>query len=244
MTLKELLEGVGPRTLLHYTDYHALKKILDTGKLEAFEYPGTKSNTKQIATVRPSMANKDNVKQLSSGTRGGVKIIIDASKMSDSARGAKIKTVAEFPIIHKQEIKKKLNVSDRKLELVLKELDKHYKRFGETEDDLVSDEAVKNLKMIEKKLGLTRLKSAIASYELYLERRINREGEERITVKHPKSSIPVNNKYIKIELMDPYEGKAFSSRVGAQKTIKKNKGLFVDNKHLKDILSPNFIKGK
>ena len=225
MTFNELYlnEGIGPRTLYHYTTYSALENILEMDKpaLKAHVYEGTPKGKLQISFVRPSMSNQEKVEELSSGAKGGVRIIIDGSKITDKVRGAKIKTIAELPVMFKNELIKHTGIKNPKqLNLFIKRgmdfLEKNQDETGESEEFesfLAKNGIVKNSKREKKyiKNDLARYKSYTSSREREGEERITvpkykkyisskeKEGAERITI--PKYSVDLDPSYSKIELI-------------------------------------------
>jgi len=257
MTYYEILlsEGIGKRVLHHYTNYDSLFNILKSKQLNAKKYPGTKKGTVQVATVRPSMSSSKNLGTLGSATDGGVKFIIDASNISDSVRGAKINTIAEIPYDTKKEISKihpSFFKNEKKLNLLLKKIQKFVpedEKSFETRrmapmkltkvivDKLKQDgvelekDRYKNQEVLEKIVRL-------ALFHTVMLRK--REGEERITLKDlygknskNKTGLPLNKKYIKIELIKApkqYELK------GLKEALLKNKNLFIQNDIYKKIV--------
>jgi hypothetical protein len=246
MTFNDLLliEGIGKRTLHHYTDYSSLLKILRDKKIDGYQYPGGKDDEVQVATVRPSMANPKNLKHLGSSTDGGVDFIIDASALSDKVRGAKIKTIAELPFVSLKEIRKKhpvlkdvkkTNALIKKIEKTIKKVNKgkNY-RAQELAHKVVNDLILNGVEILEDKYDNRDLLFFVVSKVIMLSRfHNNREGEERVSLKNKKAGIPLNKKYIKIELK---EFPPNFSKKGLKEALLKNKDLFIQNNIYKEII--------
>ena len=224
MNIKKFInEGIGERTLYHYTKYSHLTNMLRTGLIRAMKYPGTPEGTVQIATVRPSMVNDKNIQQLSSGSIGGVRLVFDGAVLSDSIRGIKIVTIAELPAYHYQELLDLTKFKESKLDSIIQEL----------EDNDYEDVLFKY------KLSKKKIKEFIDIYKEYKKYIINREGEERITIKSDKDMdfLDLNPKYVKIELLKPFPSKTIVDfKPELIKLIKENKKLFIENDIYKDLI--------
>ena len=248
-----LREAIGERELHHYTTYTSLEDILKDKYLEMKSYPGTPKGTSQLATVRKSMANKENLSNLSGGTEGGVKIIIDASKLSDTVRGAKVKTVAEFPVAYgsmlRQDFGKKNEKNFNKILKELKSIVEKYPvllkkvEFRKTTTvhlkDLYGAKPYSAMKTFLKKWDIEQgINLIINTYRRYKAHLSEREGEERITLKRKdrlNTKLPLNKKYIKIELTKPYEARKFYKKK-MKEVIVNNQELFVKNEFYKELM--------
>lgn len=257
MTLRE---AIGERELHHYTIYHALENILKTGNLRLRDYVGTPKGTGQLATVRPSMISKENLENLSGGSNGGIKIIIDASKASDAVRGLKVKTIAELPLMFKEQIEGKVGKRNRNnIQKIMKELLSmlkihpslnSYLSTHETKEktkEIIGDKAFDAVKEFMDKwnIKLTQPAELINTAKRYRRYVKEREGEERLTIKDTgrnkkHSFLPLNKKYIKIELMKQPNKAAGLNKQYMEKLVrqmKKHKDLFIKNDIYKDIIS-------
>ncbi|RLD64476.1 MAG: hypothetical protein DRJ01_00620 [Bacteroidetes bacterium] len=248
-----LKEAIGERELHHYTDYNSLESILDDGFLKLDYYEGTKDGESQLSLVRPGMVNKENLKNLSSGATGGVKFIIDASKMSDTVRGAKIKTIAELPIMFKRQIKSMMNYGRGKdVDKMLKEMETLSKKYpkltttllpsGTTNEEMkkyLGDKTSAELNKFMYKWDMDKYPTTfLNAYRRYRKNSREREGEERLTLKSKNrlhARLPLSTKFMKIELTKPYQADKFYKEMLAKK-IRKNKNLFVMNDIYKDIV--------
>lgn len=249
-----LREAIGERELHHYTKYVFLQNILKAGALRLNKYVGTPKGHGQLATVRPSMITKENLENLSSASDGGVKFIIDASKASDAVRGLKISPLAELPVMHREEIEKMVGPrNSKKINLIMKELVslmKKYPKLGsytatydtkENTKEIFGEEAYDAVvKHMEKwNYSMTRPNHVMNVAKRYRKYTDSREGEERLTLKNKgqhEQSLPLNKKYIKIELTKPDD---MNDRLYKEKLVremKKNKDLFVQNDIFKDMI--------
>lgn len=223
MNLKEQLlsEGIGERELHHYTDLLSLFDILKSKSINGFDYnsflEGDKGK-KVISTVRPSMANKKNLEKISGNASGGVKIIVDGSKLSDTVRGVKMKPIAEYPLIDMNVIKttmkpgKKINTFLNKMFGLMKA--KQTAVIKDKIDKLLTDN------IHEEKIDTVRTLTRAALRDF-----VHREGEERIVLK--KGNLPLNAKYLKIELHNKLMHKRINSY--RRKLLLDNKKYFVIN---------------
>lgn len=251
MNILELLaEGVGERTLLHYTNWSGLSGMLDANKLKGFNYYLGGDGKYQIATVRPGMAtDKTKVAKLSGATDGGIKIKIDASVLSDKARGVKIKTVAEYPVASLDIISQysgqpkgtKLNSFIKKLGRDIKAIEK---KTGIKATMTKSSKFVKEFLKVygeeyDKYGGERDLQLIIEHYVGLIAEHKDREGEERITLKKG-DGIPLDHKYIEIEIQGT--DKFFShmttrNQKKIQDLMKKRSRLFKKNDNYKKIMN-------
>jgi len=232
MNIKDLSEGIGQRTLYHYTTYYALYKMLQENKIKAFKYVGTPKNKYQIAAVRPSLVNDRNLKELSRGTEGGVKIIFNMEILSDAIRGVKILNIAEVPILHFEDMKDISKLTDLSLKELIKKLNK------KTKDNF----KLKLTKSISNILNDYKIKNKEKFFEFYKEYKrfliSAREGEERITI--DKEYIRLNSKFMKIELVKPYpEDHYLKFKDKLINQIIDNKKYFIENS-----IYDELIKGK
>ena len=257
--LKESLnEGIGERTLYHFTDYAALNDILKSEALKMRRYHGTEQGEVQLCTVRKSMECKAN--DLSGSSNGGVKIIIDASKLIDSVRGVKIKKVAEYPRVYMEDQRRNLQTdtghkfTDKELNSLLKDIKTFQKKYNikpDTYKDIIDipDEQINELKSLSKKyynvmvphlVKILRTSTGSRGLKKYTQ---DREGEERITKKGRwDDQFPINKKYIKIEITKPSMLKAHVRNTDddlkdLEKNMRKHKDLFVQNENYDLILS-------
>ena len=249
MTAFEVLlnEGIGPRTLYHYTDYTSLENILDDKELLGFKYVGTKNGELQVAVVRPSMANKKNLEALGSETNGGVKIIIHADKMigNNKARGIKLKTIAELPTIpmNRMKVEKyKYKDSKRVFQKAKETLKSHGYKFSKNSADY-DDDADRAANLIaddfhfsdDKIKNIDIMKNMILSWLRMEQLAKKREGEERLTFKdNGRDSIPVNKEFMEIELTKIPKDNIISKDLKV--LMKKNKDLFKINDVYKKVL--------
>ncbi len=249
-----LREAIGERELHHYTTYNSLEDILKDGFLKLSYYEGTKDGESQLSLVRPGMVNKENLSNLSSGASGGVKFIIDASKMSDNVRGAKFKTIAELPVMFKRQIEQMVGPSNKKnINKIMKELMSMLKTYPsyfsitpshstkEQVKKYYGDRAYKEVeKFIEKwNIKMTAPMSVMNVAKRYYKHTKEREGEERLTLKKKgmlHAKLPLNTKFMKIELTKPYPDMGDFYKRKMAKLIEKNKNLFVMNDIYKDIV--------
>jgi len=232
MNIKDLLEGIGKRTLYHYTTYYALYKMLQEDKMIAFKYVGTPKGKYQIATVRPSLVNDRNLKELSGGSEGGVKIIFNAEILSDTIRGVKILNIAEVPILHFEDMMKAGKLTDSSLKKLIEKLNKKTK----------NNFKLKLTKSISNILDEYKIKKKDKFFEFYKEYKrfliVAREGEERITI--DQEYIRLNSKFMKIELVKPYpEDHYLKFKDKLIDQVIENKKYFVENS-----IHDELIRGK
>ena len=200
------------------------------------------------------MASEDKLKDLSSGAAGGVKFIIDASKMSDTVRGAKIKTIAELPVMFKRQIKSMMKYGRGKdVDKMLKQMDALTKKHPKLRSVLLPSYSTN--KEVEKYLGSENYKAImqfmykwdmdkypttfLSAYRRYKTNVREREGEERLTLKNKNklhAKLPLNKKFMKIELTKDYESKDKFYRELLAKQLRKNKDLFIINDNYKKIV--------
>lgn len=221
MNLKEQLlsEGIGERELHHYTDIDGLFGILKSQTINGLNYTSFKGDKgkNSVATVRPSMSNEKNLDALSGSSSGGVKFIIDGSKLSDLVRGVKLKPLAEYPLTDMNVIRSTLKPG-KKLNPFLNSMFKLMKQKPSQEiSNKISKLLSDNVKDGSEDTVRSLTKASLRDF-------IKREGEERIVLK--KGSIPLNPKYIKIELDDKKNFKINSYR---RKLLLDNKKYFVIN---------------
>ena len=243
MTIIEALqieEGVSPRNLFHFTDIRGLKSILKSKRLKMDNYIGDKKTSVSLAVVRPSMANPKNVESLSGSSSGGIKFVIKASELSDTVRGAKLKKIAEYPLQYTKSLERSINsiINDnpKVLKLIKKELDKIYrltKGFNPYYNkSRKTPEVDKILDGLTSKYQITStiLTKWISRYTALTNELQKREGEERITLKkgtdEKPSSIPLDRKYITIEIVDFKR----SIQNAPRKTIEEFCDVVYDNK--------------
>jgi hypothetical protein len=245
-----LSEGIGKRTLLHFTDPSYLKDIFKSKMLKGFKYKYNNSGElKTVATVRPGMANKKNVDKLSHASGGGIKIIIDAEKLSDSLRGVKIKPFAEFPMSAFERIRIHSGKTKQEMQAVINSFNKdvgaNYRKFykGKTSEEIsIANKRIRALlSPIQKKHNLdnTTFSMIRNKYMDYLDTIVNREGEERIVLKG--EGIPLDSKYMKFQIMKKSDEKIreeLSYDPDLPKIIMKNKGMFIQDENF-----DRFVKG-
>jgi len=237
MKLRELLESGPRRKLFHYTNPYSLLQILLDGKIKSNKYDAGPTG---IATVRPSMSDKQSLKLLSSNIHG-VKIIIQLDVLKDKVRGVKSEPIAEHPISSKDNIIRALMTRA----LLSKQEANRY--------------ANKILKFDIKKIGKKELRSwllkefnkpslapaadamwdHIRNFQSLSKRR---EGEERIKIKE----IPLSKDYIQIELNDDFNTflsaknfgpgvkDIFDKKTKWKEMLKKYNNLFIKNKAFND----------
>jgi hypothetical protein len=251
MNILELLsEGIGERTLFHYTNFSGLSGMLETNKLKGFNYYLGGNGKFQIATVRPGMAtDKGKVAKLSGATDGGIRIKIDAASLSDRARGVKIKSVAEYPISSLDIISqysgvakgKELNSFIKKLGRDIKAIEK---KTGIKATMTKSSKFVKEFLKVHRKEydkygGDKDIQMLIEHYVGLIAEHKDREGEERISLKKGEG-IPLDHKYLEIEIQGT--DKFFShmttrNQKKIQDLIKKRSRLFKKNDNYKKIMN-------
>ena len=251
MNILELLtEGIGERTLYHYTNWGYLLRILKSGYLKTAMYSGG-NKTFQISTVRPSKTDQKNLEILSGSTDGGIKFIINASKLSDNVRGAKIKTIAEYPTVFAENIGDLARIKGDKIKPFVHQFGKDRNKIIKENNLKLKDkttlsklhfdeELSKKLKELPsyKKYSLILLTKMSGNYSIFQNTSKEREGEERITFKK-NTKIPLDKRYIKIEIE---KGHGFYNildkerRLEIIKLMKKQKDLFVQNLLYKNII--------
>ena len=249
MNLKEYLEeGIGPRTLYHFTDAQGLLGILQSNVLLGQGYGSTTKHGKDdICLVRPSMAHKKNMEKLSSSSNGGVKLIIDASKLSDKVRGVKIRPVAEFPTVFLSFVRRITGFStDKKIYKVAKGVAEYHKKKmeiskikkGKKKEDYSKElQELHNEYYNRLKIHPSQLYDLSNKYVQLIASK-NREGEERISVREG-DAVPINESYVKIEIMDArkvFKETYADERNDLLKAIRKNSKFFVRNDELKKLL--------
>ena len=244
MNILDLLnEGIGERTLYHYTNWNYLLRILKSGHLKTAMYSGG-NKTFQISTVRPSKTDAKNLEMLSGSTDGGIKFIIDAAKLSDNVRGAKIKIIAEYPVIFAENIGDLAGVKGEKIKPFVHQFGKDIKRITKENNLKLKDkttlsklhfdeELSKKLKELPayKKYTTTLLTKMAGNYSIFRNTSKEREGEERITFKK-NTKIPLDTRYIKIEIEKAhgfYSILTQDRRLEIIELMKKHKNLFVQN---------------
>ena len=230
MRIENLIEGIGERKLYHYTNFYALKDILASKQLKGFKYKIRGDEGYQIATVRPSMANKKNIGQLSKGTdQQEVRIIINASKLSDNIRGTKIRSIAEYPKEDTEKFKKLLGSRSKEVNSFIKEINAYAKKYPEYKNRN-TPKGLRDIEKILKRYGVDKKeKEEALRFQLGLSHySVNREGEERINIK--KDHIPLSPNFIKIELLKKPKG------AWVRKMVMDNRHYFVKNKVLEDLL--------
>jgi len=223
--LQLLTEGIGERTLFHYTNYSKLIKILQSGHLKTSLYAGGKGKH-QLATVRPSStANEAQISALSGATDGGVKFIITADKLvgNNKVPGARIEPIAEYPVSYKENVGDfsglkgaelttfitKLGKAIKKIEI---DLDLDYENANIMQKSKMMD-ALKEIKPFNK-MNIKSLERIVNQQQMHRitsgggkftekgekkDKKFHREGEERITFKK-QQNVPLDNKYIQISL--------------------------------------------
>jgi hypothetical protein len=250
VSLEEYIgEAISPRELHHYTNYSSLLEILKSNSLKGSDYVGTKNKDDEISTVRPSMASKKNLAGLSSNTGGGVKIIFDGAKLSDTVRRVKLRTIAEYPVDDIEGIEYILKNSKlpgkTEAQRLMKRLIAYYKK---NPDDILELGDASEIEPILEKYGYIVVGRAISLKRMvkdFLKNIKKREGEERIVIKRG-DSIPLNPKYLKIELVSKMSGrekdrlehnyKLDKIKVELKQQLKKNKNLFVQNDIYKEMI--------
>jgi hypothetical protein len=255
MTLTEYIQlNESTYRVNHFTSLLNLAKILKSGHLEAFSYKGDKPS---VATVRPSVFDKGNVKGLSMNSIGGIKFAIDVAKLKNTERGIKVKPISEFGKAYKEILDtKKLafkakfgftkkeveelykdilnNFSKKKKNIELKDMDYFYNKYKKFKD------ADKNYLYY----SLLEIKKALENYSTKEAALNNREGEERIYSKDNK--IYLEPKYMKISFTDLKKIKdyiAYAEAVGKTKPLKdlrkeinKKKEMFVKDDNFKEVM--------
>lgn len=248
MNILDLLtEGIGDRTLYHYTNYSGLLKILKAGHLRASLYSGGEGK-QQIATARQNTKTDDEkIASLSGATGGGVKFIITADKLigDSKVRGAKIKPIAEYPVSFAENVADLAGVTGKaKIQSFVQQLGKDIKKVikenkikqkgNNTLYKLRYEEAIaEQLKKMPKysKFADKPLIRMLGNYFMFVQTTKDREGEERITFKKgmKKPNVPLDSKYIKIVLEQKIRFErelTAESRLALIKEIKKKRILF------------------
>lgn len=240
-----LKESIGEREYFHFTGYPELIKILKSNTLEGYYYETSNSKNKEICVLRPSMASNKNIESIGSNTDGGVKIIINASILSDKERGVKFSKIAEFPLKYKKIIQNRIG-KNINFNSFIKELKDNIKKTNLKVNRANVTKINNKMEHLWNKYELNedQFLMIINFYVRYIQEVKHREGEERIQL---KKGIELNPKYIKIELknssrifndLDSFDRKNIIS------LIKEKKNLFIHNKIYNDLIKGKFNEVK
>ena len=231
----KLHESLTPRILFHYTNAKNLNSILKSGKLKGQWYKTKATNKKnklEIATVRPSAVTKD-FKKLSHSI-GNVRVVIDAEKVSQRAKIAPVSEHTKEAIESVGSVFKKYNYEMSNIE-ANKKATKFL--FYLNKNNINNKELI--IKNLEKEIPSIKTGDidGIIIEKFYYDKHSKgnlgrREGEERIIA----NSVPLNSKYIKIELLPDFiKNLKNLDKEELLKNIIKNKYLFIKNKTFNDI---------
>ena len=206
-----------PRVLYHYTNTDNLAGIMKSGDLKPSDYEVNLATEKkhatgrvtdrvaEIATVRPSMANRNNLKDLSANV-GFVKLIIKPHILADKVRGVRTKPIAEFPLDSIDRVRDEFIRLGHRNAQATQNANKtlaFYRKLvdeGKTEDELEKEFTKWLRQMFHIEFPVRSMLDAGNNMVYYLR---NREGEERISLKKT-DSIPLNPVYLSIELLNGF----------------------------------------
>jgi hypothetical protein len=235
-----LLEMAGtPRDLYHYTNTGNLEGILKDGHLKTSDYEanvdtekrvfhgkvGSDTSSSELATVRPSMAHKENVNSNLSGNIGLVKFIIKPHILSDKVRGVRVRPLAEFPLFAMKDIAEVMEAETGSDPKMANRQAKEILNKGREYYDKDSSGFISWLRRsfdwtAWEEVPTRQIYDRVTEYADYAR---EREGEERISLKK-NNKIPLDSRYLKIELLKGFvedfeEGYLNQTQYAGQQTL-------------------------
>lgn len=244
MNLAKLIKEEMSDSLTHYTDSKGLLAILRDGKLRGREYFHNKNDltkkyefVKELCLVRKT--NK-NFKELSKATANSVaKFHFDFDNIKNIRGVKKPYPIAELPIGYFEEIKWFFNraIQDGKTKLNYKDALKVLKEIKSGKIKTVGQLNNYMMNIDSEIITTKRYRDIVKNFKLYRISLQQREMEERIDL--TKAEIPLNPKYIKIELIKPIDHFIYGDPLKKmiQMEYFRNKELFVNNKYLEKVIN-------